>query len=510
VQTIEFTPADGDAELPVPMTRAEVESMTLAQKRMAAMIMEDAEEDIAAHNARQAAAEVEAMGVNGVNGRKEALAEDDEFRVMRLKEEEERERELARARAVQASSLDASGPMKIRTDYQPKLGAKGNKALTTCTICGQQIPVDEIDEHMRIELLDPKWKTQRDVIESRRAQASELQLGANVVSSISEFAKARVDIFGDEEAEAKRRRAEEDDRLKRREREKIVWDGHTATKVGTMDKYSTNVNFEEQIAAIHKAKGLAPMDDNAAGPGIGPSIVPPPMDLNSSAAPRPPMPTAPGTISSAPQPASMAPSMGMSVQMPGAPVSLPTLHYQGMNAPQTFGYQPPPPLGPPPMGMMPPRQGMPGAPPPGMYGVPPQAGQMAGTIRSADEMNEGEESIEQLAKRQRVAKLPGGHLYPEQNWIDMHPHPISLQVQLPNDNTKPEWKLDGTTVSITDLPLTTLVSTLRERIVRRIESSAPQSRVRLACEGKELRNANTIASYNLEDGDLVTFSVKKK
>jgi splicing factor 3A subunit 1 len=138
------------------------------------------------------------------------------------------------------------------------VGQKGNKALTTCTICGQQIPIDEIDEHMRIELLDPKWKTQRDAIEARRAQASELQRGANVVSSISEFAKARVDIFGDEEAEAKRKRAEEEDRLKRREREKIVWDGHTATKVGTMDKYSTNVNFEEQIAAIHKAKGLAP------------------------------------------------------------------------------------------------------------------------------------------------------------------------------------------------------------------------------------------------------------
>ena len=89
-------------------------------------------------------------------------------------------------------------------------------------------------------------------------------------------------------------------------------------------------------------------------------------------------------------------------------------------------------------------------------------------------------------------------------------HPISLQVQLPNDNTKPEWKLDGSMVKVSDLPLTTLVSTLRERIVKRIESSAPQSRIRLAYEGKEMRNANTIASYNLEDGDLITFTVKKK
>jgi splicing factor 3A subunit 1 len=138
------------------------------------------------------------------------------------------------------------------------VGQQSNKALTKCTICGQQIPVDEIGEHMRIELLDPKWKSQRDAIEARRAQASELQRGANVVSSISEFAKARVDIFGDEGAEEKRRQAEEEDRLRRKEREKNVWDGHTATKAGVMDKYSTNVNFEEQIAAIHKAKGIGP------------------------------------------------------------------------------------------------------------------------------------------------------------------------------------------------------------------------------------------------------------
>ena len=35
-----------------------------------------------------------------------------------------------------------------------------------------------------------------------------------------------------------------------------MWDGHTATKVAMMGKFSTNVNFDEQIAAIHRAKGL--------------------------------------------------------------------------------------------------------------------------------------------------------------------------------------------------------------------------------------------------------------
>lgn len=68
------------------------------------------------------------------------------------------------------------------------------------------------------------------------------------------MARARGDLFdGDDE---KRKREEEEELLRRKEREKGVWDGHTATKAATQDKYSTNVNFDEQIAAIHKAKGL--------------------------------------------------------------------------------------------------------------------------------------------------------------------------------------------------------------------------------------------------------------
>lgn len=111
---------------------------------------------------------------------------------------------------------------------------------------------------MRIELLDPKWKEQRDALEARKAQASELQRGANVVTSLKNLARTRVDIFGAEADEERRKKEEEEERARRREREKVVWDGHTASKANTLDKFSTNVNFDEQIAAIHRAKGLGP------------------------------------------------------------------------------------------------------------------------------------------------------------------------------------------------------------------------------------------------------------
>jgi splicing factor 3A subunit 1 len=96
------------------------------------------------------------------------------------------------------------------------------------------------------------------------------------------------------------------------------------------------------------------------------------------------------------------------------PVMLPPLHYQGMDAAQPFGYQPAPPGS--------------AASPPGMHpsriaalasggpiGTPPQAGM----IRGADEM-EGAEGTPP-AKRQKIAKPPGGQYYPEADWINMHP-----------------------------------------------------------------------------------------
>ncbi|OCH95633.1 hypothetical protein OBBRIDRAFT_816514 [Obba rivulosa] len=508
VQTIEFTAADATSELPPPMSVQEVENMTLAQKRMAAMIMETTAEEVEAHRARQAAAEAEAAAAVGTigtapaedTGMDQSDDEDNEVAERRRREEEERQMELERARAVQASSLEAGGPMKIRTDYVPKAGKKSNEKMTTCTICGQQIPVDELQEHMRIELLDPRWKSQRDALEARKAQSSELQRGANVVSSLKNLARTRTDIFGAEADEEKRKKEEEEERLRRREREKVVWDGHTASKANTLDKFSTNANIDEQIAAIHRAKGLGPQDAAAIGPGIGPAAVPAPLTSlpAHSSLPNPPVqggipPAAnpaysAATISSGPQPASLFPQP--------APVMLPPLHYQGMDAPQPFGYQPPPPGAP----MMHPARmaALAGSP----VGTPPQAGM----VRSADEM-EGHEDALPPAKRQRVPKLPGGALYPEQNWIDMHPHPISLRVQLPNDPSKPERKLDGSIITIQDLPLNLFVSSLRDRILQHT-GNIPISHIRLSYEGKMLTNMNTIASYNLEDEDLVVLSLR--
>jgi splicing factor 3A subunit 1 len=109
------------------------------------------------------------------------------------------------------------------------------------------------------------------------------------------------------------------------------------------------------------------------------------------------------TVSSGPQPSSMYPSQV-------APVMLPPLHYQGMDAAQPFGYQPPTSSTVSTSGMHPSR----------LAALAAGGGQL-GVVRSADEMEGSGGDELPPAKRQKVAKLPGGQLYTEADWISMHP-----------------------------------------------------------------------------------------
>ncbi|KAG8776305.1 hypothetical protein FRC12_000998 [Ceratobasidium sp. 428] len=117
VQTIEFTSADATSDLPPPMSIAEVENMTLAQKRMAAQIMEATAPDVEAYRAANVQMEEEPDVDAHAMGGFDEPAEDEELRERKRKEAEEREREEVRAREMQNG---ASAPMKIRKDYVPK------------------------------------------------------------------------------------------------------------------------------------------------------------------------------------------------------------------------------------------------------------------------------------------------------------------------------------------------------------------------------------------------------
>lgn len=140
---------------------------------------------------------------------------------------------------------------------------------------------------------------------------------------------------------------------------------------------------------------------------------------------------------------------------------------------------------------------------------------MQGQVRPREEDGAGAapsangSADEPSAKRAKVEKLAFG-LYNEIDWMSLHPEPITLAVQLPSHPEKPEWKLNGSVLSIPDVPVNTLFSTVRDRIKRALEAELPISRMRIEYNGTIMNNQSSLASLNIGDGDMVTMSLKKK
>lgn len=121
------------------------------------------------------------------------------------------------------------GPIKIRTDYKPKLGQQ-NKIVQEsqiCPRCGESIPVSEMDEHMRIELLDPKWKEQKLAQEAKLRDSNLLQEGTDVAKILTNFAGYRSDIFGSNETGIGRKISEEE-AARQREQQHALWEQQNA------------------------------------------------------------------------------------------------------------------------------------------------------------------------------------------------------------------------------------------------------------------------------------------
>ncbi|KAL7421521.1 SF3a splicing factor complex subunit [Cryptotrichosporon argae] len=483
VATIEFTQQDVDMSLPPPTTADKLRSMSMAERRMASMVMEEtgagpvappAQPPTGAPSAPRAMLQPEVEEMDMEDDDDEA----EEARLQRIKAEKEQ----ARAKEIQRAALESKG-LKIRKDYVPKGGSKrsasltpgiqrqGQAAMQKCPNCGQLVPEHELSEHMRIELLDPKWKEQKRTLDARRSQHQQLQTGADISASLRSLAAARTDLFGDEIDEAERRRREDEEKARRKEREKIIWDGHTNSAAKATDTFQTKFSTEDQIRKIHERLGVAEAA-NAVGPqvpGTAPAVAPPGVLAGN---------LPPALAASLPAYGGGTAYAGASISSgPTAPTpaSGPTMHPARLAA---LGQTAPPP--PPPQGQTRPREEEPAAP------EPP-------------------------AKRVRVVdKLPEGQLYSEIDWASLHPDAITLHVQLPVEAERPEWKLDGSVVSIPDLPVSTLFSTLRERIKRVVDADLPVSRIRIDYGGKIMNNASSLASVNLGEGDLVVMSLRKK
>ncbi|MCJ1312414.1 SF3a splicing factor complex subunit [Agyrium rufum] len=117
-------------------------------------------------------------------------ADDEEARAIA-----ERTEARERAQAAQAAAKGGAGqPMRIRNDYVPRAQAKRqNVQMALCPNCKQQIPYPELEAHMKIELLDPNWKEQRQKSDAR--QATTTLSTSDVAANLKRLASQRSDVF---------------------------------------------------------------------------------------------------------------------------------------------------------------------------------------------------------------------------------------------------------------------------------------------------------------------------
>ncbi|KAL1890398.1 SF3a splicing factor complex subunit [Ceratocystis pirilliformis] len=138
-----------------------------------------------------------------------------------------RERADAQERVRQTKEQATSGPgaaVKIKENYVPKAQRGQKKAMAICPNCQQKIPMDELQEHMKIELLDPQWKEQKTKAEARYATTNIST--ADVANNLKRLASQRSDVFEDVQGLS-------EEELARRKKTGIIgMDGRSETKSG--------------------------------------------------------------------------------------------------------------------------------------------------------------------------------------------------------------------------------------------------------------------------------------
>jgi len=143
----------------------------------------------------------------------------------------EKEQEMAKGDKMEESSSSSDDDMdmeddddeggeqlKVVANYQPKVVSTkeitGDASRTHIVdpITGKSVPIADMPEHMRIQLLDPKWAEERKRFLDKQSETNYVA-GGDIASNISRFAQARGDIFGSSEAEIHDQKVDAEKRL---------------------------------------------------------------------------------------------------------------------------------------------------------------------------------------------------------------------------------------------------------------------------------------------------------
>ncbi|XP_038988849.1 probable splicing factor 3A subunit 1 [Phoenix dactylifera] len=504
VETIEFAD-DEDEELPVPMTLEEV----IRRSKMSVLGEEEAMET--AEPGKEMEMEMDEEEVQLV---------EEGMRAARL-EDGGRAEKKGEAEATAAPTDEPEPPMRIVKNWkrpEERIPAERDPTkFVISPITGELIPVSEMAEHMRISLIDPKYKEQK---ERMMAKIRETTLAADdeISRNIVGLARTRPDIFGTTEEEVSNAVKAEIEK-KDEQPKQVIWDGHSGSIGRTATQaLSQNLSGEEQADTISDDGRTLPGPAPPPRPGV-PSVrplPPPPPGLALNIPRFPPNvapysapatsggmmlpPPRPGIMSMAPSVRPAAPPMSLASNQQPVMMSRPPMP-QGISVSPSMPIPPPPgsqftPLMAPrpfvPMPMPPPN--MPTVlPPPLPQGLPPPPPPEEAPPPLPDEPE---------PKRPRTDDVS---LIPEDHFLTQHPGPARISVSVPNVD---EGNLKGQLLEITVQSLSETVGSLKEKIAGEIQ--LPANKQKLSSRAGFLKDNLTLAYYNIGPGETLSLALRER
>jgi splicing factor 3A subunit 1 len=215
-ETIEFNEEDYSADLPPPLSLSQLQFASLEQKRTGQYRLEEAPPDFEPSELPSRRPQVP-----------QAVGDRQDHRQHKDREPSQMVQRPTTTPPPQPPTGPSIG-IKVKaagTSRLDKLRGPGEKMVQS-PYTGQMIPESEFNEHMRIMSLDPKWKEQK-AVEDSRASTSNLAL-ADVETNLKRLRSAHPDLY-DSEGGQPAEDADESNRAKRI-REEVQWDGHSSTK----------------------------------------------------------------------------------------------------------------------------------------------------------------------------------------------------------------------------------------------------------------------------------------
>lgn len=271
VETVLFTEADDQAELPPPTTLNDLQSASLEQKAMMSlsrpdMRIEEAmpdsdmgayagyQDSYDAYNGYQQGYPSTTPGLPSPSpGVPQAFPPQQNF--IPFPQTSTPQPPQVPSPAPDQPAQREPAPMRIRQDYVPRAQQRTQQSAQTsiCPNCKQRIPIAELDEHLRIELLDPSWQEQQRKNAERFSSTG--VGGMDVVANLKRLRAQAEGGSSDPVAEAAARVLNGDEQAQKRAKgasgEAVVYPGPSVTR-----EQGKGLSVDEQIRNLQTRYGM--------------------------------------------------------------------------------------------------------------------------------------------------------------------------------------------------------------------------------------------------------------